>query len=285
MEKTFEDIIPLFVERKYNRTDNARYWVALNDGTHVKCGNTSCHAGLRYPGLGGKIPVAVINQIQQPLVGEEIAARFYEWLLNYSPYRNVFITKSIRDAFANNVIVTTAEAPANLMVGGLMASRFATENYLNNYLYRYCRVWDKLVQLGVHPSAAYCASIFLRPDSDDEKTNLSLTVPLSGHMSIDGDNRTFFNFIGETPQREGEPYAKNPMYNTITGVWHKNSGRDEGLLTVLEQALNRTRKSASKNNPFNVQPKTSKFQFHEGLEEVAKAINDYMKENAIAEAA
>src|SRR5690606_7904111 len=140
-----------------------------------------CHAGLNSGHLHMvKDPVAVFNQVQKLRSGDDVASRYFEWLLNYSPFRSVFVTKSIRRVMSSNLIITDTETPANLMVGGLIATRLAWENYTENGNFRSCILWDLIVQRGLHPNAAFVLAHLLNPDERLE----NVVVKNVGHSAI-----------------------------------------------------------------------------------------------------
>jgi hypothetical protein len=125
----------------------ARYGVVLDDGRWLFLNNTACHAGLnylqnwKYEGpfdyttrtRGPTVtvpPKVVINQVQEIKGDEEAATRFYEWLLNYSPFSSVFMRKTGKRVVEDHIIIGDCEAPANLLTGGMMASRLLSSRHL-----------------------------------------------------------------------------------------------------------------------------------------------------------
>ncbi len=121
--------------------------------THIHS-NTNCHAGLNsiFDGececddWGGEdidecnycsgegdldgVPLAIVSSIHlnhnmaydQPL-DETMAAAYLEWLVNASPYREVFYKQAGVDVLGQGYVIADALAPANLLAGALVASR------------------------------------------------------------------------------------------------------------------------------------------------------------------
>lgn len=276
-----------FRSEKYSRDPTSRYALLNADGRIVKCSNTACHAELSYPNGGygdaksvapDKFdPVAVLNQVQELRAGEDVGHRFFEWLLNYSPYRSVFVTKSAKRVLDRNLVVADTEVNANLMVSALMSQRAATENHSGNRNYTIAVTWDRLVSLGVHPSAAFAISHRLRPDDD-----LTTISPYTRyHTGIGTDDITFWNFLEEVIGNNKGIYREIKTYSGTNAVW--KTPRNKTPYIDLTGALNRTKGIANKNNPFAAKPaRDSTFPYNEALEEIALTLKNIMKEPALA---
>jgi len=158
-------------------------------------------------------PEFVVNHIYNiDRVGEAKALAFYEWLLNYSPYAEVFATKSAREVLDTKAAIATCEAPNNLLVGGLVATRSTYEHA------GVCVAWYDLVDRGVHPDVAFVtAHVYnggLKPTS--------ITHNPIGHAAIYGYyglNEQLDAFINHKPHNAGPMYTKAPTYDSFQKLW------------------------------------------------------------------
>lgn len=246
----------------------ARYAIMQSDGTMTVSNNNACHAGLGYR-YKDKDPICVINELQVLKTPDETAAlRFYEWMFNYSPYRSAFITKSPRKVLERDVFLATTEVPANIMVGGLMASRLATE-------YHSIGVWDKLVKEGVHPNAAFALAHSM---TTDEKFK-TVSMYDIGHTALytPGErlDETFWNFLRGKPLVVDDIYREKKSYDyNINKTWYGTPKRGQPKFPVtdlrkrLTTAMQKT-KANKTTNPFAPQATGNTFPFNEALEEIA----------------
>ena len=85
---------------------------------------------------------------------KKLAIRYLNWLINYSPYRFIFHTKSGKEAFELGLVCKT-KISSNLIVGGLIAVREVTD------IPSKIATWYKLTELGVPASFAYYMSYLL----------------------------------------------------------------------------------------------------------------------------
>jgi hypothetical protein len=134
--------------------------------------NTACHAGLNSPfgcscgaryryednpkheadcaykhRKGGCI-LAVVSMLWLD-VPEPMAVSFLNWLFNKSQYSSAFQNRSGKLALSKGYCIADPTVNANIMAGGLVASRRLWE--YTSVLH----VWDELVKRGVHPALAY----------------------------------------------------------------------------------------------------------------------------------
>lgn len=216
---------------------NARYGVVWANGELEDLDYTYCHGSLA--GLGGDDEyydadeeryvakpreghcIAVVNQIQMPRVEEHEALRYYEWLFNFSPFRSAFPEKDYKKVYDRHVFVTDTSVAANLMVGGLMASRFPTENYDGNGLYRLCTLWNRLVERDVHPNLAYSVASIMRVGNECD--TLAVVNNAGGHQAIAPREftGTHKNFLNDSPAYLSSPYMEVHDYDNINATWGK----------------------------------------------------------------
>ena len=239
----------------------AQYSVAFDDGekiVNVVNTNVYCHAGLNNPGggkygyeggeykyVGGQkgVPVAVFNSICNIVVDDKIALRYLEWLQNFSPWAEIWMTKSARVTLKQGVMVANTDVPSNLLAGGMFASRSIWE-YPNIAL-----VWNAFVERGLHPQIAYyLAHIF-----DTSWGNISWH-PKSGHVALDGNNcipTHIVNFL--TNNRDDQPsYRETKNYTNVHATW-KKPNEDVKIVVDHSKLLTEVRNEDGKGkvNPFN----------------------------------
>ena len=267
-----------FISKKFSRDTTSRYALLNADGSVNWDMPEYCHAGLRRCPPKDD-PIAVLNQVQGFRAGEDVATRFLEWLLNYSPYRDVFTTKNVKEILETNLVVADTEnVDANLMVSALMSQRACSENYSGNRNFSIANTWDRLVQLGVHPSLAFAASHWFRPD---EKLSTISLYARTHHTGIGSDAVSLWNFYDEETTNKIGPYRKAKTYSGTNAVWQK--ARKHTPVIDIAGAFARTAGVKKGANPFAVQVDGVKsFPYNEALEEVSLTLKNALKEYAIA---
>ena len=236
----------------------AHYGFAGVGGTyiHLHCGY--CHAGLKLFDYDGhweandgmvkltKIPKYVVNGILASRLPDEMNSPFLEWLLNYSPYSSVFLTKSPKTAMRDGYYVAYTDTPSNLLAGALIAGRSMNE-YTDIVV-----VWNELVKRGVHPNIAFAWAHLLGTEPFSLHTRCS-------HVAMDGrliGDRYVLNFLQNV--RVDEPsYRETGTYRNIHNTWlvyrddivPNVTGRAPALMDEL------TKLNAPKNNPFDLRGK------------------------------
>lgn len=267
-----------FKKRELNKYEASSFAVVFDRGDPKFVNGAACHASLSlYQNRLNDTPIAVIDQIQEQRCGEEVGRRFYEWLLNYSPFSSVFVTKSIKRAFSNGFVIADADKPANLLTGGLIAGRSTSESY--GGIYRAARVWDELVIRGVHPNAAYVASYFIRPDTDDYDT---VSSGYLGHAVFNSPDKVFFPFLNGQPikKRLQGPYAIERSYTWVSALWEGKSSGVENLLAATIKQVADARKNVKGNNPFaGVDNVTKKAVFGDAMDEIALKLKEFIQRN------
>lgn len=152
-----------FVESVDDRSRTVNATVGVTDGKVLKIPEYHyCHASVGYADI--RKPKAVFSQYQKPAVQEEVIRLFYEWLLNYSPYRDAFVTKNPRRVFEDKCIITKTDLPSNYIGGALIASRLPTERHSPQYnIPSAVIIWSDLVKHGVPPNMAFVMACTFRP--------------------------------------------------------------------------------------------------------------------------
>lgn len=93
---------------------------------------TSCHGNFR---CGYEIeetgkPLYMLTMLREEInvsgtkfLSHDDRVEYYDYLMNRSPYKDVFITKSYQEAVDNGYIVASCNHPGNLIIGAMQAAR------------------------------------------------------------------------------------------------------------------------------------------------------------------
>lgn len=269
-ENAMEEMIGMEISR--DNCYNAQYGWVREDGEFTYADYTYCHGMLQnllaeddeaeeywdedeeeYKWSGGsdKPVVAIINQIQKPMASEKNALRYYEWLFNFSPFRSIFPMKDTAEVWERHIFYTDTDVPANLMAGGLMASRFPTENHGNNGVYRLCDLWGELIDREVHPNLAFSVANTFSISPNEE---IRVALGGTGHSSIEpmtylGSHK---NFLNDKPVQLLPTYRSTLEYHNVSALWGEGwSDEEEELNTSLISLTNELAEVSNKNvNPF-----------------------------------
>lgn len=202
----------------------AKYSVTFDhDGKIINRVNSNiyCHAGLNSPRgdyyskdkvPDQAIPIAVFNSICRIGVDNKIALRYLEWLQNYSPWSEVWHTKSARVTLKQGIMVANTDVPANLLAGAMFASRSLWE-YPN-----IANTWNAFVNGGLHPDLSYYLSHVLTISGEN-----MITYGHSGHVALDGLGCLPYhmvNFIMRN-RKDMDSYRKISTYGNVHGTWKK----------------------------------------------------------------
>jgi hypothetical protein len=87
---------------------------------------------------------------------------YYEWLFNWSPYRDAFITKNATDATKKGVVIVDADINGRIMVGGAICLRHPFETFSSCRAIRpLVGLWTKMVESGYNPNYAFIVAMGL----------------------------------------------------------------------------------------------------------------------------
>jgi len=207
-------------------------------------------------------PAAVIFvQIQQKLldkhgISDEMAHTYYEWLFNYSPYRDTFITKDHRKVLADKVVMLTADIDASLMLGACSAVRLPWESYYTEYkLPSIVHLWWELVSKGSDPTVSLALANQFNKASGSEWIIRSTKA---GHQFLDIDDSNTVLSFSEGKHIGSRKFNKTHCLDEdlgITGIWkHDHAGSVSiGNYGSIKKWLNNAivGVSGAKVNPFN----------------------------------
>ena len=197
--------------------------IIYENGEQVYFMSRACYAALMsldYHRHHGH-PAILISTIKESFQGypresKKLAIRYLNWLINYSPYRFVFHTKSGKEAFELGVVCKT-KIPSNLIVGGLIAVREVTD------IPSKIATWYKLIKLGVPSSFAYYMSYLLYYRS--EENTFELTNVSEWHRSLDVNSiskKSIKNFLlGNIEINNKDFLYDNVDYTNPDRFWHE----------------------------------------------------------------
>lgn len=179
----------------------------------------------------------ILSRIQNLGVSKDTALRYWNWLINYSPFAPVFITRSAEKAFKRGYFVVRTDLRADLMMGGLIASRLPTEHFTPVYKIENTTIlWENLVDRGVHPSLAFTlAHRFVL--SDHGVVILRISEP--GHMAIstcvsnyNDWSSTHINFYKNKMQGDVLPFETTNSHNGSSKLWCNNQKSNVNSIIV-----------------------------------------------------
>lgn len=163
---------------------NAVYSVVTRDFKEVvPCRYHTCFGALAISGsyydLNDDIKKgseAVLSQIQYNAFNNDKEAYakdfslYYEWLMNFSPYRDAFLVKDKSLVLDKGVVVLNAKVHSAVMVGGGILSRHPYESYAPSTakLSSLVRLWTELVEKGMNPNYAFALVMSLDTNNDGD---------------------------------------------------------------------------------------------------------------------
>ena len=254
-------------------------------GKPVISTNQACHYGMRSFETGS---IAVVSGLMKPhahkILDEDEALAFLDYLLNRSPYSEVFITKSAHEALLHKMIVGKSSSPSNLLAAGLVASRRLWEYA------EVARVFVDLAKAGVDEDLAFYLAHIARA-SFDRSGNCDWGGFKNGHCSMNSGafgKESMTNWLSHKPIRLNNPYSKDVSYNGYAEMF----GRDGGLSGWINNNFPYKGAEVKKAGPFQkdeglAQPGCNYEHFISGMVEFQHAIFKHIgwKQPAVEEAA
>lgn len=294
--KVFREI--LVKKKKYNGLycvrDGAMASVAavyLNDKVYKNhlmiSTNQACHAGLQSLYTGS---IAVISGLQPKykgnLIDKKEGVAFLDWLLNRSPYSEVFVTKSAKGAIKNSCIIADSNYPSNLLAAGLVASRRLWE--YNEVVI----VWHDLVKAGMNEDLAYWVAHKAQCRSN-RTGNIGFIGCNSGHCSMNPnlfDRDALKAWLNHKVVNPNQPYNQSTLYNYYDrmysnlgklagdGYWVKPP--EDSIGYWLDNNFDPKKKDGVNNNPFvKALPKAEgACKYADGVKAMAKFEEKIMEE-------
>jgi hypothetical protein len=220
--------------------------------------NTACHAQLNEVNVPRNDKLRYLQNIfLTPFTGvsNEDHLTFVNWLINDSPYADIFVVKDPSFVF-NNYYVCDANQPANLLVGGMVCGRFSWEEKNANAF----PVWARIVKLGGDPTVAFAfAHVFRAKDYSDK------IYPVMASSGEDYHNVVAFSrasmekvkrFVKNIRNNLEPLYSEALAYERIENVWEKrknldyNADYDNGFYKLCNSIVPKSKIKADDYNIF-----------------------------------
>ncbi len=219
--------------------------------------NTYCFANMNGAGNGAE---ALLMQVQPPhdSVSEEAYRHYIEWMLNWSPWRNVFVTKSVNKVLKLGVVVIDPSFRAATVMGGMIALRYPWENHSNYCHYTKVPLWWELAKK-IDPLEAFAVVNNIVLTTNPE--SLLFGEICSGHSALatgTGFQHRLDNFVRRHLVDYTEPVKIGGSGQAST-IWDDKS---KGLIRFskkVEAVINTIGKKAAGANPFALQYESKRF--------------------------
>lgn len=207
---------------------------------------TYCFATLNG-GMNVSDPKAILIQIQPcpDDLDEEAYRHYIQWVLNYSPWRKVFVSKSIDRVLKQGVVVADATAQADTLMDGLIALRQAWDNYYKQPRYKQIGLWWELIQK-VDPIPAFAIISNLIYLKDKDTVAEGLIHP--GHSPFGDANVSLDNFVRRKLVDESGSWAVDDR-GRAWKIWD-HGPHTAKLATLVKASLVSIGKDKGRVNPF-----------------------------------
>lgn len=180
-------------------------------------------------------------------------ALYYEWLFNFSPWRNAFLLKDVSQVWDYGAFMLNADLDDAVMIGGGIAARHVWEGYSGSaQLPALISLWTKMVEKGMNPNFAYIAATNLRLSTE----GYVVAAHGFGHQPLkfaNEEDNVHANFALDRV-RKGEPTFKGlGSYRGSTSAAFSDAG-NTGIPNFRKWMTNIVRdngkKAAKQVNPF-----------------------------------
>lgn len=257
-----------------NEEANAVYAIQLGKKLHRidyhACFGKMANYKAFYPEkVRGDKPLAVFVQInRKDDLPEEALFHYLEWVLNMSPWRHAFVSKSVRKVLKDRVVVIDPEQDSNYMANAMMAVRQGWENYASSGLYKRINLWWDVAQ-HVNPNIAFALSH--QSLASFMNDNGQVGPNHHGHTVLSHSDDHLFSFLKENrvniavgfdangyrtnKEEPDQPWSERMRYDsTPSRIWNGLTS-PIALLEKASQAIrdaNTPSKNKKKVNPFLV---------------------------------
>jgi hypothetical protein len=223
---------------------DAYHGVAYKDEFLIS-NNTACCMGLKSFDSGVEYVVSYILKKRLKKGEEKKAEAFLHWLLNESPYSESFVTKDAKEALSTSFLVSDANTPDNILVGGLISLRALTEVCM----VQISTTWYELAKAGVDKNLAFLLGFMVRIDTAGAMYN-----NCGGHHSAIHPSymtkEAASNFINDRPKVVNDSYHETGSFSYIHDTWGGDGGSSEFRDCMKEWQYTGEVKKSSKVNPF-----------------------------------
>lgn len=239
-------------EASYNST--TRFGWVFNDGTmsHTTGG---CHGGMStHQKYGNRLKYVLCgHQRKLPQLDLEHSLKFVDYMLTDSPYAQ-YILNEDRDpkTVHEDFYLFDPGAPSNLMVGGMMASRFNTESGNAESATVFGHIRTNIPEIPA--DYAFILSQFYRANMEKKGSIFPIQPTGSSYHAatsfLYGGKNYIRNYLAKKPVQVLEPYRKTGTYSTITATWGPNENPSNS--TTLFNMRPKSKTSKVEYNIFNI---------------------------------
>lgn len=221
IRRIYEDAMEGANEEWEERDQTAGIAFITTKGKWIYGEETQCHAQLNEAeGFDFDNEVKyVINFYHYPHEGisREKQLRYINWLINESPYADVFIVKDPEEVI-DRFYTCRVDVPANMLVGALVCGRFLSEEKNNNAF----PVWYRLATLRKDLNAAFAFSHVFRASSARTLFPIKLVSGEDYHNLIcfsQASVDTVRNFVTDNKTNLEPNFNECWSYNRIENLW------------------------------------------------------------------
>ncbi len=280
-DEKVEEAIDLVRKKKALHSNVALLSVVRDNNLTELIGNTACHAGLSYGvGYGRKDPkiTTIVHHIQDDRGTlyddkdqlKEDRTLFFEWLIQYSPYKDIFRYRNLGETLDRNVLVCDVLHMDNVLVGGLISSRIVSE-YTGML-----KVFAGLVREKVDPSLAfYYTHRYQASGATLTPYTASSHTGISGSMGI----KSVKNFITGNVTTKRKLYWETQTYESIHHAWWDKDdrspqyGEGNNELNITDELKKLVAPQKNVSNPF-VKVALNTIPLKEGIPALASILNN-----------
>lgn len=226
---------------------------------YILVGKWVCHGWLgegtlRSRGWGDGGLKYMLSAVMAPHMDKNYVPVFIDWLVNRSPWRDVFVDKNVESILKYGYLVN-ADFPTRFITSAMIASRFPTESYSGDTFEKRCLVWRELLDMGCTESEAFIFAHMY--DSKNTTTLYPITASRvsSGHSTFGGfgyQEDYVRNFLNANPSditghklSSGRGYANDSICN----IWGRSYDGDH-FWTKVQKIVPRSRNQGVDHNIF-----------------------------------
>lgn len=240
---TFSEEIKLFKEYAYDSTSNVVYGLLDKNDNFFYREACTCFNGLKihperfYEYRQKKIKlnkIIIDHRTCNIFVTKDDALIYINWLVNESPYSEVFISKDPHWIY-DNVWIVDPHFPANVVVGACILTRFTSETWESTK--GMAKLMMHLIKLGVDPNLSHIFSYLFKSYADKIKE----VFPVYSHKQPDHvaiypwkcGKDFILNFINNNRLLEDNNYNEILNYkgSDLYEIWGREVIEDERMLT------------------------------------------------------
>ena len=213
-----------------NTDKNAYFGAVLPEGIS-KIGMGACHAELgnnynnSWSGALSVVSLITVDKLEGRRLVKGYTTPYYRWLLNVSPWADVFITKCPKEAIKKGVILRS-DVPSNLLGGALIASRYGWEGQGAGFAPKQqVYIWGELRKRGVDESLAFLMAHQARLNNG----SLFWNNTNGGHEAISLEKMSQESvkkfLLGEVPRNrlQRTTFQREPQRYGIDNIWGTSS--------------------------------------------------------------